>query len=238
MLTKALFSFFSLFIGWCAAITTLVCWQVFVTDYGYVTDFNFFMFWPALFAVCGWLIFVVPAINIVRREQPVMQFPAIIVTGAVYGVLIYLILVCTWATGTWRLAWFPAVMGGVGGGVYSLLMRSPLTDHLRGYRAMTLFLAPAVILCTFSFVIWPLVTRHLPYVAYVFGAGESRAAAHLQIFKHIRKGDTFTDLHRRYPRIFKQPIRSMLIEDSGFHFSISFDKTGTYVDKVEFREKQ
>lgn len=235
---KTALSFFSLFIGWCVAISALVCWQVFASGFGHVTDFNFFLFWPALFAFFGWLIFVLPAIYIVRGERPSMRFPVLMLTGAVYGVLVYLILVCTWLTEGWRLAWFPAIIGGVGGAVYSSLIRSRLVECRQGYRATALFLAPVVILSAFVFAVWPLVIRHLPYVAYVFGADESRGAAHLQILKCIRKGETFNELHRRYPRIFSEPMLGISGEDSRCRYRVSFDKTLTYVDEIEIFEKQ
>lgn len=230
-------TFFSIFVGWCVAIVALVCWQVFAPGFGYVTDFTFFLYWPALFGFIGWLVFVVPAVLCVSEDNRFMQLPVILITGAVYGVLIYLLLVCTWLASGWKLAWFPAVMGGVGGGVYSLLGRSKTFRRHHTVTTVGFFAAPVALLALFSFFLWPFVTAHIPYVAYVFGANQSRDDAHLQILKSIRTGDTYADLHRRYPRIFIEPFLSRSGGGADYTYSISFDETRTYVTEITIGDR-
>src|SRR3982074_2662314 len=75
-------SFFCIFTGWCVAIITLVCWQVFRPGFGYVTDFSFFLSWTALFGFFGWLVSVVPAVLRIEDDNRWLQFPLSLVTGA------------------------------------------------------------------------------------------------------------------------------------------------------------
>jgi len=234
---KIAYSFFSIFAGWCVAILALICWQVFAPGFGYVTDFAFFLFWPGLFGFLGWLLFVVPAVLWVDDSNHWMRFPLILVSGTVYGVVVYLVLVCTWLAGGWMLAWFPAIMGGLGGATYSLLGKWQTLQRYRVSSTLGLFAAPSALLMLFAFALWPLITRHTPYIAYVFGASKSRDDAHLQILRGIRKGDTYSDLHGRYPRVFPEPFLGQSGGGSHYTYSISFDETRTYVTEITIAER-
>jgi len=231
-------SFFCIFTGWCVAIITLVCWQVFRPGFGYVTDFSFFLSWTALFGFFGWLVFVVPAVLRIEDHNRWLQFPLSLVTGAVYGVVIYLAIVCTWLKGSSTLAWFPAIMGGVAGAAYSLLGKWQTVERARAPVTACFFVAPVALMMLFAFVLWPLVIRHAPYVAYVFGAYESRDQAHLQILRGIHTKDTYTDLHRKYPRVFPEPFRRQTGNGSSYTYSITFDDTCTYVTKVTITDNR
>ena len=234
---KAALSFFGIFIGWCVAIITLVCWQVFAPGFGYVTDFSFFLFWPALFGFIGWLIFVLPAVYLISDGHWLLRLPFIVATGAVYGICVYLVLVCTWLTGGWTLVWFPAIMGGIGGAVYSLLLRWQILARFRTGAAICFFLMPLALLLLFALVVWPFVIDRFPYTAYVFGDYQSRDQAHLRILKSIRRGDTYSELHRKYPRIFTEPFLSQSGGGTHYTYSISFDETATSVKEIEIGDR-
>ena len=123
-------------------------------------------------------------------------------------------------------------------GVYSLLGRSRTFRRLHAATTVGFFAAPVALLVLFSFFLWPFVTAHIPYVAYLFDAYQSREDAQLQILKSIRTGDTFACLHRRYPRIFIEPFLGQSGGGSYFTYSMSFDETRTYVTEITIGDGQ
>jgi hypothetical protein len=238
---KAARSFISLFAGWATAFVTQILWQVYRPGFGYVTDFGFFLFWPALFALVGWAVFGLPLVYF-TPERIASRWHLCIVVGIVVCVLAYLLLVCTWLPQSFRLAWFPAIIGAVGGFTYWLLGRAPAASFLARWRRVAvpaMFLAPGIAVAAFAFLIWPVVLRVSPYLGYRFGAYESRALAEYEIYSRIRPGDTFSDLHRRYPAIFDEPMLSrssnQTIKDFEWSYHIVFDETRTYVTKIDVK---
>ena len=93
-------SLFALFSGWCVAFVSLVAWQVHFGGFGYLTDFEFWLFWPAIFALVGWLFFVLPAIGFVSLDS-----------------ILY-------------LARFPAIIGGVAGLIFPFLAKSRCPTYI------------------------------------------------------------------------------------------------------------
>ena len=236
---KAARSFFGMFTGWCAAFLTLIAWQVLrLPGFGYVTDFEFFLAWPAIFGFIGWAIFVVPMLAWLDEDNRWLQPSTIWASGAVYGIVVFALLVCWWGSSLMGLAWFPAIQGGVGGLVYAWLGRWTWPEWNTAKAMPAFFLGPAALLCLFTFVVWPLVVANAPYLAYQFGADASRAAAHLRILGSIKKGDTFADLQRRYPKLFREPYQSSVGNIDAHHsFRIRFDKTSTYVTEISIQTK-
>ena len=228
-----------MFVGWCAAFITLIAWQVLrKPGFGYVTDLTFFLYWPALFGFMAWAAIVAPLLSWLDEDNPWLRPSVIWASGAVFGVVVFALLVCTWAPFSAGLAWFPAIQGAVGGLVYAWLGRwSWLAERPATARAV-LLTGPPIALLVFTYVVWPLVIEHAPYVAYRFGADDSRAAAHLRILQRIKTGDTFAKLHLRYPKLFSQPYLSSTGNIDGHHsFKIKFDPTLTHVTEISIQTK-
>lgn len=229
-----------MFVGWCVAFITLIAWQVLrKPGFGYVTDFTFFLYWPALFGFIAWAAMVVPLLSWLDENNRWLQLSVIWASGAALGIVVFALLVCTWSPSLAVFAWFPAIQGSVGGIIYAGLGRWSWLEE-RPARAQAFLLAgPLVVLLLFGCVIWPLVIDHAPYFAYVFGADRSRAAAHLRILQRIKIGDTFTDLHRRYPKLFSEPYLSSTGNIDGHHsYRITFDQTRNNVTEISIQTKQ
>lgn len=233
---KAARSFFALFTGWAAAFITLILWQVYGPGFRHVTDFDFFLFWPAVFALVGWVLFGLPLVYF-SPERLASRWYVCSLVGIVVCVLAYLLLVCTWLPESFRLAWFPAIIGAIGGFTYWMLGLSACLGRSPRVAIPALFLAPAMAVTAFAFLIWPLALSATPYLAYRFGDYRSRARAEYEIISRIKLGDTYAELHRRYPTIFDQPILSRSSSGTpaglGWSYHIVFDETRTYVTKID-----
>lgn len=235
---KAARSFIALFTGWAAAFITHIFWQVYGSGFGYVTDFSFFLFWPALFALVGWAVFGLPVVYLIP-ERIASRWYACITIGTVVCVLTYLLLVCTSLPELVRLAWFPAILGAVGGFAYWILGRASFLNRFRRATIPAMFLAPGITVAAFAFLIWPTICRVTPYIGYQFGASEARAQAEYEIYSRIKPGDTFSELHQRYPNIFEEPLLShsnnRTVAGSEWSYSIVFDETRTYVTEIDVK---
>jgi hypothetical protein len=240
---KAARSFFALFAGWAVAFVTQILWQVYRPGFGYVTDFEFFLFWPALFALVGWSIFGLPVVYL-TPERLASRWYICILVGFAVCIVAYLLLVCSWAREMIRLIWFPAIIGAVGGFTYWLLGRpsiDALFAHSRSVAILVLCLAPWLAVSAFAFALWPAIIRVSPYLAFRFGASESRARAEYEIYSRIRPGDTFADLHMRYPTIFTEPIMGASGSGSAASFEwsyhITFDESRSRVANLEVKRQ-
>lgn len=234
---KAARSFIAVFIGWAAAFITHILRQVYDgSGFGYVADFGFYLFWPALFALTGWVVFGLPIVYLLP-ERIASRWYACTVTGTVICVLAYLLLVCTWATELIDLIWFPAIIGAVGGFTYSILGRVSFLDRFRRAAIPAMFLAPGIAVAAFAFLIWPAALRVTPYLGYRFGDSKTRSQAEYEIVSRIKPGDTFAELHRQYPALFGEPFLSIdyqgMADGSVVSYQIYFDETRTYVTKID-----
>jgi hypothetical protein len=232
-------SFVGMFAGWCAAFTTLIAWQVLrKPGFGYVTDFTFFLYWPALFGLVAWAICVAPLLSWLEDENPWLRPSIIWASGALLGLVLFLLLVCTWAPSLVVFAWFPIIQGAVGGIIYAGLGRWSWLEKRPAWARTILMSGPPVLLLCFSLLLWPLVIHRAPYFAYRFGADESRAAAHLRILQGVKVGDTFADLHRLYPKLFSQPYLSSTGNIDGHHsYRIRFDPSLDHVTEISIQSK-
>lgn len=228
-----------MFVGWCAAFITLIGWQVLrKPGFGYITDFTFFLYWPALFGFIAWAAMVAPLLSWLDEDNRWLHPSMIWASGAVFGVAVFALLVCTWSPSLAVFAWFPAIQGAVGGITYAGLGRWSWLEERPAKARAVLLAGPPVALLLFGCVVWPLVIDHVPYFAYRFGADDSRAAAHLRILQRIKTGDTFAELHRRYPKLFSQPYLSSTGNIDGHHsYRIKFDPTLTHVTEISIQTK-
>lgn len=228
-----------MFAGWSAAFLSLIGWQVLrKPGFGYITDFTFFLYWPALFGLIGWALILAPLLSWLDEDNRWLQPSVIWASGAASGVLIFALLVCTWVPSLVMFAWFPAIQGAVGGLTYAWLGHWSWLEERPAQARTVLLTGPPIALLVFSYVVWPLVIEHAPYVAYRFGADDSRAAAHLRILQRIKTGDTFADLQRRYPRLFSEPYMSSTGNIDGHHsYNIKFDPTRTHVTEISIQTK-
>ena len=233
-------SFFSMFVGWCAAYVILIGWQVLrKPGFGYITDFEFFLLWPALFGFIGWVVFVVPVLLWIDEDNRWLRPERIWLSAAVFGVAVFALLVCSWMSQLIVYWWFPALQGAVAGLAYAALGRWTWFEENPRAARTACVLGPVAALLLFVFGIWPLVIQHAPYFAYRFGGFYSRNEACLRIYQSIRPGDTFADLHQRYPKLFDEPFLSSSGNLGHRHtFQIRLDPTRTYVTNISIHTNQ
>ncbi len=221
-MTRAAHSFFAAFAGWLAAFVGFMGWRQ--VD-GYITDFEFYAFWPAAVTLVGWLAVALPIVLLARDDR--MRRPGFAIgiataaTSAVWlavAAALSMLLSPEW----W---WWPVVIGVVGGAVYWLL------ETRRPLRPAVLWVAPFAVVAFAYYVALPVGIRFFPYATFVITEGVVGQAALLAVIEQVRVGDTYADLHRRYPQIFDEPILGMASED----YAIDFDALGGRVTRVEIR---
>jgi hypothetical protein len=240
---KAARSFFSLFLGWLAACG----WDYFsklCSGAGFIDQTLFLSVYHAAVSILGWLLFGLPTIFLAPQRWASRWYICLSV-GITIGVLAYLLLLCTWCPDGLRLPWFPsfpAILGGVGGLSYWLLGTAPanrIQQRSQPVSIAALYLLPCFAYLTFLFVVWPALIKWSPHVVYRFGDGESRSRAEYQIFTHIKAGDTFSELHQRYPAVFDKPILggsgSGHVGKFAWSYRIKFDESRRYVTQVDVK---
>jgi hypothetical protein len=225
-------SLFALFSGWCVAFVSLVAWQVHFGGFGYLTDFEFWLFWPAIFALVGWLFFVLPAIGFVSLDSILYRPLFAVLSWASLAVVAYAVLVCTWAADAWYLARFPAIIGGVAGLIFPFLAKSRCPTYI-------LAAGPSIVLICFWCFLWPSLEVICPGFTYTYGTENARNRSRLRVFQAIKNGDSMLELERRYPSIFPGSSSGVEgIDVSGgteryeYRFQISIDQITGNVDHV------
>jgi hypothetical protein len=200
-------SLFALFAGWSAAFVVLIGWQVHSGGFGYVTDFQFWLFWPAMIVALAWLLFVVPLI--VFAKPTGIFYRPLLAAGAWAGlaVLAYVVLVCTWAADAFYLIWFPALVGGTAGLLFPLLARSRFPSYL-------FWASPSIIAVFVSCVLWPSLEFMAPNFTYTYGTPGARDRSLFRVVRSIKVGDSSAELQRRYPAIFPYSFSSGGATDS------------------------
>lgn len=216
----------SIFIGWCCAFLALLL--IFVEEDGYITDFEFLLFYPAVYVFMGWLFFVVPVVSQVDHRRLMFRPDHSVVFGAGYGVLAFVIL--TGITGLWVL-WvnlyyvsFAAIVGTVMLVVYSIAIRSTQIQGLarKPYFSMSTFSIPVASVLCFSLLIWPAVERLLPAVTYRYGSPRARNRIEERVIRSIKVGDKLEDLQAKLPDKFGSGHSFSGYRGDGFSYSISF----------------
>ena len=105
-------SLFALFADWSAAFVVLIGWQVHSGGFGYVTDFQFWLFWPAMIVALAWLSFVVPLI-VFAKPTGVFYRP-LFAAGSI-GLVWLCLHMSSWSVRGWPgtvcLISFPAFVG-------------------------------------------------------------------------------------------------------------------------------
>jgi hypothetical protein len=125
------------------------------------------------------------------------------------------------------LIWWPVLIGLIGGIVYWLLQRS---QPLRGWVFWSI---PVLFFPFVRFVVLPIGIAFFPYTTHVLAEGAIGREALIGVIKRIEVGDTYQELHRRYPQIFYQPVLGISSSGGGCSYSIQFDDTRARVVKVE-----
>lgn len=219
-MTRAAHSFFAAFAGWLAAFVGLMAW---LQIDGYITDFPFYAFWPLAVTFAGWLVVALPIVVLARGDR--MRRPGFVIaiataaTSAVW-LAVAAALSMPQSPEWW---WWPLVIGVVGGAVYWVLeTRQPL-------RPAVWWVAPFAIVALARYVALPAGIRFFPYATYVITEGVIGQEAEVAVIERVRVGDTYADLHRRYPQIFDTPTLGM----AGQRYSIAFDALGGRVTRVE-----
>jgi hypothetical protein len=226
-MNRAAHSFFAAFAGWLIPFVGYLAWLQFdERGFGYITDFEFLLFWPLLFTAIGWLVVGLPiAISLGRAAVPGIGKVILISTAATTAT--FLCIAALFQIGLMTLIWWPVLIGLIGGIVYWLLQRS---QPLRGWVFWSI---PVLFFPFVRFVVLPIGIAFFPYTTHVLAEGAIGREALIGVIKRIEVGDTYQELHRRYPQIFYQPVLGISSSGGGCSYSIQFDDTRARVVKVE-----
>ena len=119
---KTLISLLAVTLGWAVGYGYYVVQMTYFSPWGRPTDEEAILFWSAVIIFVAWVVFVLPLTFVKRLDQWFRSLKAAPLFGAVYGVLIFLLII-GWA-GFWRYPqWlcYPAVVGAVAGVVYAYI---------------------------------------------------------------------------------------------------------------------
>lgn len=192
----------------------------------------------------SWLLFVAPLIAFAKPAG--ILYRPLVAAGpwTVLAVIAYAVLVCTWATDAFYIAWFPAIVGGIAGLLFPLLARSRFSSYL-------LWAGPSVVVIFFWCVLWPSLEIMVPNFTYTYGTQSARDRSMFRIIQTIKVGDSSVELRRRYPAIFADPFSDRggdgfssmggggTTERYEFNYNISVNQKTGLVDDVscDFHER-
>lgn len=226
-MNRAAHSFFAAFVGWLVPFVGFLLWMQFDENgFGYITDFEFLLFWPLLFTALGWLVVGLPiALNFGTGALP--RFRKVLLVSTAATTATFLGISALLQFGLMPLAWWPVLIGVIGGSVYWTLQKS---QPLRGW---VFWMAPLIFFPFVRFVLLPVGIACFPYTTHVLAEGAIGREALIEVIKRVEIGDTYEELHRRYPQVFDERVLAMFSSGGGWSYSIEFDDTRERVVKVE-----
>lgn len=181
---------------------------------GRIYNMNAMLFWPTIFALFGWLLFVAPIVIFVPQTHSLFRVTTYPLFGAIYGIVVFCLAVGSWS-GFWRsipfLVW-PGVIGAVSGMFYSAAITKRVFE---GRSSLVLFGSPFVLPVFVGLIAWPSMEKLNPYWAYRYGNPHSHSKMQVEIIKSIKVGDRLQDLHNRYPKLFLNP-RELASKDNDY----------------------
>lgn len=214
-------SFGAIFLGWCVAYGWFVADQVHGPGFGYVTDFEFMLIWPATFVLVGWLLTVVPLVRWGDHGHWMFAPRWAPLVGGLSGMLVFAVLLSPfgWAGITNpRLVAFAGTVGLVGWTAYTVAVHSQQVwrwaVRYPGLPWLLYALPPALVLA-FSLVTWPLLERATPALAYHYGGPEARIRIAKRAFAAIKVGDRVEDVQRRLPSLLAAPTHDQVVRVTG-----------------------
>jgi len=228
---RASYSFFAVFIGWLIPCLGFLAWMQFRSSFGYITDFGFILFWPLLFSFLGWLFVGLPLVLLLRGDR--FRSPLVIISVAVASTtIVFLAISALFGFGLFYFLWWPVLIGIIGGATFWILQRyQPRSNWIFWVAPVTFF--PLV-----RFVILPMGIAFFPYTTHVLAEGAIGNEAVFAVMHRVKVGDSFQDLHRRYPQLFPEPSLVMSsYSGDGASYTISFDDSRQKVTKIEVKEK-
>jgi len=228
----ASYSFFAAFVGWLVPFVGLLAWMQFdERGFGYITDFKFLLFWPLFFTVLGWLSVGMPiALSLGRNSRP--GFGKVVTIATLATTTTFLGIAALFRFGLMVLIWWPVLIGLIGGSVYWLLARAQFR------HSWVFWVTPILFFPLIRFVALPIGIAFFPYTTHVLGEGAIGEGALLEVIKRVKVGDTYEELHRRYPRIFNEPILGRSPHGDGWFYSIQFDDSRERVVEVTVKPRQ
>ena len=222
-------SFLAAFVGWLVPFIGFLGYLQFGPGFGYITDFQSLLFWPLLFTFLGWLILALPLALTLRSERFRSLGMIVLLATASTG-LSFLAIAAMFRFTILFMIWWPLLIGIIGGILFWILERTnPIPDWL----CWTL---PIVFFPFVRFVLLPLGIAFFPYTTHVLGEGAIGREALYRVIESIRVGDTYEDLHRRFPQIFSQPTYgTSSYSGDGWSYSITFDEQRQRVVDVKVK---
>ena len=232
-------SFVSTFIGLCCAYVTLVLWQASAIEEG-INDFEFMLFYPAIYVFAGWLIFVVPIVSRVDHRHRMFRPDCSVIFGVGWGIVAFIVL--TGLTGLWPL-WtegylvgFAAIVGGAMLLTYAIAVQHPRVQAwAQGPYFSVVTVSIPILFLLSSVLLWPTIERVFPAVSYRYGSAQTRNRVEGHVVRGIRVGDRFEDLHRKLPDLFVAPTALSSGRGDGFSYTILF-KDGQ-VSSIEIKNE-
>ena len=224
---RAAYSFFAAFIGWLLPFIGLMLIRQFGVGFGYITDFEFFLIWPLIFTFAGWLLVGLPVALLLKEETVQnLKFVLLISTGST--TVVFLLISALFKFEIIFLIWWPILIGLIGGSVFWLLnKRQPLQNWV-------FVIIPILFFPLIRFMVLPIGIEHFPYTTHVLAEGAIGNEALLNVIRKVEVGDTYQELHRRYPQIFSEPIIGTSYSSTeGGEYSIEFDEVGGKVIEVK-----
>jgi len=118
---KFALSFLAVLIGWATGFIYFVVYMTLFTSWGRPTDVEAILYWTAIFISIAWILVVLPFIFLVPDSSGFFSLPRATLTGAVAGLVTFLLLVGWW-TGFWTeklYLGYALVVGAATGLAYS-----------------------------------------------------------------------------------------------------------------------
>ena len=230
-MNKAAHSFFSAFIGWFFPfIGLLTSMQFRSTGFGYITDFDFFLFWPLIFTFLGWLLVGLPvSLKIGRGSET--KYWLCLLSWTLATTLSFLLVAALFQFGIIFLIWWPILIGVIGGSIFWFLeAKFPIPTSFS-------FLLPILFFPFVRFVLLPLGIAYFPYTTHILADGAIGQKALYAVIERVEVGDTFEELHQRYPQIFEEPILGTSSHSgNGWSYRIKFDEDRHSVIEIEIHK--
>lgn len=221
-MTRASHSFFAAFAGWLAAIVGYLAWQQ--AEDGHITDFAFTLFWPLAVTFAGWLVVGLP-LALWLGDERIRRLGLVVGVATTATLATWAVIVAALDFPLTSWVWWPLAIGVVGGATLWLL------EQRRPFRSWVCWVVPLAFFPAVRYGLLPIGVRWFPYTTYVVGKGVIGPEAELAVIRTVKVGDTYDDLHRRYPAIFDAPYLSTTND----RYTLAFDALGGRVTRVEIR---
>jgi len=151
--TRIALSFFALIFGWMAGYGSFCIWQL-SSDFRRITDFEAMMFYSLFFIGLGWVFVVLPLVSYLPSQSPLYSMRFAPLVGLIGTHVVFFLLLGWWTPFQRSLPYlvYLSVMGIVGGVIFSLGLRQPFLNSLKG-RSF-LWISPFILATVFGYAAW------------------------------------------------------------------------------------